>query len=158
MQRSKDTGCHEPSDGGPAMPGNFATGVPGSIAAVVRVGHKSDRTFFDCGAFSLGNAAQQCVKETNMKKLTLLAAALLLVSTASGYAAPKGSGNAGNAGGASEFSPGDQMRDSGGPTKGSRGASEFSPGDRMKDTTGRAGRGASEFSPGDRMNDTRKKQ
>ena len=91
-----------------------------------------------------------------MRKLTLLAAALLLASTACGYAAPKGS-NAGNAGGASQFSPGDQMRDSGGPTKGSRGASEFSPGDRMKDTTGTS-RGASEFSPGDRMNDIRKKR
>jgi len=90
-----------------------------------------------------------------MRKLTLLAAALLLASTAGGYAGPKGPGNAG---GASQFSPGDQMRDSGGPTKGSRGASEFSPGDRMKDTTGTAGRGASEFSPGDRMNDTRKKR
>jgi len=92
-----------------------------------------------------------------MRKLTLLAATLLLASTAIGYAAPKGSSNAGNAGGASQFSPGDQMRDTGGPTKGSRGASEFSPGDRMKDTTGTS-RGASEFSPGDRMNDTRKKR
>jgi hypothetical protein len=89
-----------------------------------------------------------------MRKLTLLAAALLLVSTASGYAAPKG---AGNTGGASEFSPGDQMRETGGPNKGSRGASEFSPGDQMKDTKGTTGRGASEFSPGNRMNDTRKK-
>ncbi len=93
-----------------------------------------------------------------MKKLTLVAAALLLASSASGYAAPKGSGNTGNAGGASEFSPGDQMRDRGGPTKGSRGASEFSPGDRMRDTGGTSGRGASEFSPGDQMNDTRKKR
>jgi hypothetical protein len=89
-----------------------------------------------------------------MRKLTLLATALLLASTATGYAASKG---AGNAGGASEFSPGDQMRDTGGPKRGSRGASEFSPGDRMKDTTGTS-RGASEFSPGDRMNDTRKKR
>jgi hypothetical protein len=78
-------------------------------------------------------AGQQalCMKEEDMKKLTLFAAALLLASSASGYAAPKGGGNTGNAGGASEFSPGDQMRDRGGPTKGSRGASEFSPGDRM---------------------------
>ena len=93
-----------------------------------------------------------------MRTLTLFAATVLLASTATGYAAPKGSGNAGNAGEASEFSPGDQMRDSGGPKKGSRGASEFSPGDRMKDTKGTTGRGASEFSPGDRMNDTRKKR
>ena len=54
-----------------------------------------------------------------------VAAALLLASSASGYAAPKGGSNAG---GASEFSPGDQMRDRGGPTQGSRGASEYSPG------------------------------
>jgi hypothetical protein len=89
-----------------------------------------------------------------MRRLILLAAAFFLASMATGYAGPKG---AGNAGGASQVSPGDQMRDSGGPTKGSRGASEFSPGDRMKDTTGTS-RGASEFSPGDRMNDTRKKR
>jgi hypothetical protein len=50
------------------------------------------------------------------------------------------------------------MRDLGGPTKGSRGASEFSPGDRMRDATGTSGRGASEFSPGDQMNDKRKKR
>jgi hypothetical protein len=85
-----------------------------------------------------------------MKKMTVLAAALLLASSASGYAAPKG--------GASEFSPGDQMRDRGGPTQGSRGASEFSPGDRMRDTGGTVGRGASEFSPGDQKNDKRKKK
>jgi hypothetical protein len=97
------------------------------------------------------------MKEVDMKKSALLAAALLLALSATGYAAPKGSGNTGNAGGASEFSPGDQMRDRGGPTKGSRGASEFSPGDRMRDS-GTTGRGASEFSPGDRMNDTRKKR
>jgi hypothetical protein len=71
------------------------------------------------------------MKETDMKKLTLLAAALLLASSASGIAAPKGSGNAS---GASESSPGDQMRDKGGPIKGHRGASEFSPGDKMNDT------------------------
>jgi len=94
-----------------------------------------------------------------MKKLTLLATALLLASSAIGYAAPKGGSNTGsNAGGASEFSPGHQMRDRDGPTKGSRGASEFSPGDRMRDTGGTSGRGASEFSPGDQMNDTRKKR
>jgi hypothetical protein len=92
------------------------------------------------------------MKEADMKKLTLFAAALLLASSVSGYAAPKS-----NAGGASEFSPGDQMRDSGGPKKGSRGASEFSPGDQMRDSGGptRGSRGASEFSPGDQMNDRR---
>jgi hypothetical protein len=98
------------------------------------------------------------MKEIDMKKLTLIAAALLLASSVSGYAAPKGSDTTGNAGGASEFSPGDKMRDSGGPKKGSRGASEFSPGDKMRDSGGpkKGSRGASEFSPGDKMNDTRK--
>jgi hypothetical protein len=97
-----------------------------------------------------------------MKKITVLAAAVLLIgSSACGYAAPKGvSGDTGGVKGASEFSPGDQMKDSGGPRKGSRGASEFSPGDKMKDSGGATtgSRGASEFSPGDRMNDTRKKR
>ena len=88
-----------------------------------------------------------------MKKATLLAAVILLIgSSACGYAQTKGS--TGTSRGASEFSPGDQMKDKGGPTKGSRGASEYSPGDRMKDT-GTTGRGASEFSPGDQKNDTR---
>src|SRR5262249_46861292 len=41
-----------------------------------------DRTFFDCGAFCMGNALQQCITETHMRKLTLLAATLLLASTA----------------------------------------------------------------------------
>jgi hypothetical protein len=93
-------------------------------------------------------------EETDMNKVTLLAAALLLASSAGGYAASKG----GNGGGASEFSPGDQMRDRGGPKHGSRGASEFSPGDRMKDSHTTVGRGASEFSPGDQKNDLRKKK
>jgi hypothetical protein len=91
-----------------------------------------------------------------MKKIALLAAAALLALPATANAGPKG-GGPGNAGGASQFSPGDQMRDSGGPIKGSRGASEFSPGDRMRDSVGTTGRGASEFSPGDQMNDARKK-
>ena len=97
------------------------------------------------------------MKDINMKKITLLAAAALLAgSSVYGYAAPKGAG-ATNAQGASEFSPGDQMRDSGGPKKGARGASEFSPGDRMRDAGGpkKDARGASEFSPGDKMNDAR---
>jgi hypothetical protein len=90
-----------------------------------------------------------------MKKVTLLAAAALLAgSSAFGYAAPNGTGATG---GASEFSPGDQMKDSGGPKKGARGASEFSPGDKKNDARGlkKATRGASEFSPGDKMNDAR---
>ncbi len=90
-----------------------------------------------------------------MKKMTILAAAVVLIAaSACGYAAPRGTVGMG----ASEFSPGDQMRDSGGPRQGSRGASEFSPGDRMRDLGGprRGARGASEFSPGDQMNDKRR--
>ena len=94
-----------------------------------------------------------------MKKTVLLtAAALLIASSAVGYAQSRGTGSMGTTRGASEFSPGDQMRDSGGPKPGARGASEFSPGDRMRDsgTTGRGSRrGASEFAPGDKMNDKR---
>jgi hypothetical protein len=89
-----------------------------------------------------------------MKKATLLAAAVLIIgSTAYGQAAPKGSSPGTN--GASEFSPGDKMRDAGGPKPGARGASEFAPGDKMKDSGGpkKGARGASEFSPGDKMND-----
>jgi hypothetical protein len=91
-----------------------------------------------------------------MRSVTLLAATVLMVaSTACGYAQTKGTTTSpGSSRGASEFSPGDQMRDRGGPKRGSRGASEFSPGDQMKDR-GTSGRGASEFSPGDRMNDKR---
>jgi len=92
-----------------------------------------------------------------MKKIALFAAAALLAgSSVYGYAAPKGTGGT-DARGASEFSPGDQMRDAGGPKKGARGASEFSPGDRMRDAGGpkKGTRGASEFSPGDKMNDAR---
>jgi hypothetical protein len=76
-----------------------------------------------------------------MRKATLLAASILIVSSVCGYAGPRG---------ASEFSPGDRMRDSG-----RHGASQFSPGDTMRDSGGRHHRGASEFSPGDRMNDMR---
>lgn len=88
----------------------------------------------------------------DMKSVTLIAVVLLLSSSAGGYAASR------NLGGASEFSPGDQMRDRGGPTLGSRGASEFSPGDRRRDTSGTIGRGASEFAPGDQKNDLRRKR
>jgi hypothetical protein len=93
-------------------------------------------------------------KERDMKKMSVIAAAILLASSAGAYAAPRG----GNAGGASELSPGDQLRDSGGPKPGSRGASEFAPGDLKKDHPGTVGRGASEFSPGDKANDIRKKK
>jgi hypothetical protein len=92
-----------------------------------------------------------------MRKLTLLAAAAFLAGSAIyGYAAPKGGGSAG---GASQFSPGDQMRDAGGPQGGARGASQYAPGDQMRDSGGptTGSRGASQFSPGDRMNDTRRR-
>ena len=90
-----------------------------------------------------------------LKKATMIAAALLLVWPVVGHAQQRG----GNAGGASEFSPGDQLKDRGGAKPGSRGASEFAPGDQRKDVPKAApkteGRGASEFSPGDRSKDTR---
>jgi Spy/CpxP family protein refolding chaperone len=77
-----------------------------------------------------------------MKKITLMgAAALILIgSSALGYAAEPG---------ASGYSPGDKMHDSG---KGSRGASKYAPGHAQKGT-----RGASENSPGDKMNYARHK-
>jgi hypothetical protein len=90
-----------------------------------------------------------------MKRAMLIAAALLMVSPIVGHAQQRG----GNAGGASESSPGDQLRDQGGPRPGSHGASEFAPGDQRKDARKGAprseGRGASEFSPGDRAKDSR---
>jgi hypothetical protein len=86
-----------------------------------------------------------------MKRMMLMIAAVLIASAAVGYAQQKGS----NAGGASGVAPGDQMKDKGGPTPGSRGASEFSPGDRKKDAVGTVGRGASEFSPGDRSKEAK---
>ena len=93
-----------------------------------------------------------------MKRTMVLAAGILIATSLYGYAAPRGMGMGAAGGrGASEFSPGDQMRESGGPRAGSHGASEFSPGDRMRDSGGprRGSRGASEFSPGDRRNDMR---
>ncbi len=91
-----------------------------------------------------------------MRRTLVLATALILAGSSACYAAPKGAGGTpGATRGASEFSPGDRMRDSG--TTGKGGASEFSPGDRMRDAGGpkRGARGASEFSPGDQMNDKR---
>ncbi len=88
-----------------------------------------------------------------MKKIPLLALAILIGSTVYGFAAPRGAGGPG----ASQMSPGDQMRDAGGPKPGARGASEFTPGDTMRDRGGptKGAHGASEFSPGDKMNDKR---
>jgi hypothetical protein len=92
-----------------------------------------------------------------MKKLSIIAAAALLIgSSAISFAAgPKG---------ASGSAPGTQMNSTTTPeNRGSaRGASEFSPGDNMNDarsrTTGSAKtKGASELSPGDTMNDKRGK-
>jgi hypothetical protein len=74
-----------------------------------------------------------------------------IASSAAGYAQQK-DGNAGGASevtpgdqmkDASEVTPGDQMKDKGGPAPGSRGASEFSPGDRKKDAGSTVGRRAS---------------
>ncbi len=72
-----------------------------------------------------------------MKKITVItASALLAVSSAAGFAAPKSKG----------------------ATKTTKGASEFSPGDQMKDLGTKTTKGASDFSPGDTMNDARKKK
>lgn len=93
-----------------------------------------------------------------MKKLTIVAAAALLMGSAavSFAAGPKP--------GASGTTPGSQMNSTTTPeNRGSaRGASEFSPGDKMNDarstTTGSAKKkGASEYSPGDIKNDKRGK-
>lgn len=85
-----------------------------------------------------------------MKRTMIVLAAMLIGATA--YAAQKH--------GASNKSPGHEMQAApSSTTRGAtKGASEYSPGDRMKDkgTVGRA-RGASEYAPGDRMNDQRKK-
>ncbi len=98
-------------------------------------------------------------RRRSMRKFALIAAALLIGSAGSALAQKgmSGSNGMGGARGASEFSPGDQMRDAGGPRKTVRGASEFSPGDRMRDAGGpkKTTRGASEFTPGDQMNDRR---
>jgi hypothetical protein len=90
-----------------------------------------------------------------MLKSALIAVVAIIGLSSACYAEPKGaSGTPGATRGASEFSPGDQMKDKG--TTG-RGASEFAPGDRMRDAGGpkKGARGASEFSPGDQMNDKR---
>ena len=90
-----------------------------------------------------------------MKKTAVALASVLIIGLpALGNAAPRGNVGSTQGRGASEFSPGDQLRDS--TVKPRRGASEFSPGDRMRDSTVKPRRGASEFSPGDRMNDARK--
>jgi hypothetical protein len=79
-----------------------------------------------------------------MKKISALAA-VLLVSTAVAAYAQKSPG-------ASENSPGDRMKDQPSTQSGTKGsgASSYAPGHEQK-TPG----GASEMSPGDRMNDTR---
>lgn len=79
-----------------------------------------------------------------MQAQIVIAAALLVATSAIVTAQPKSKG-------ASEFTPGDQMQDSGRTTKG---ASQYSPGHEMK-KHGKTSKGASEFSPGDRKNDLR---
>ncbi len=76
-----------------------------------------------------------------MKKITLVAAALLFVgSSALGYAADRDRG-------ASGYSPGDRMHDTG------RKASQFAPGHQPKGYGGDPGHSGS--APGDKMNDRR---
>jgi hypothetical protein len=77
-----------------------------------------------------------------MKKTIISGIIVALVGwSAQGFAASNG---------ASEFSPGDRMKDS--THRQSRGASSFAPGHEMKGAA-RTSHGASEFSPGDRMHD-----
>jgi hypothetical protein len=96
-----------------------------------------------------------------MKKLSILTGAALILAASAAYAAPKGLGGGMSGGslgltrGASEFSPGDRMRDAGGPFTGARGASAYAPGHLMKKSKTKTTRGASEFTPGDKMNDLR---
>jgi hypothetical protein len=95
-----------------------------------------------------------------MTRFSIIAASALLIgSSAVGYAAE-------NKPGASGMAPGTQMNSTTTVNPGAtRGASELSPGDRMNDnrTVGSAKtkpgstKGASEFSPGDKMNDKRGK-
>ena len=79
-----------------------------------------------------------------MKRIGTLAAVLLVGTVVAAYAQKSP--------GASEYSPGDRMKDQ--PSTQSRenspGASQYAPGHEQR-TPG----GASEMSPGDRMNDTR---
>jgi hypothetical protein len=79
-----------------------------------------------------------------MKKISTLAAVLLVGTVVAAYAQESP--------GASEYSPGDRMHDqrSNQNRENSPGASQYAPGHEQK-TPG----GASEMSPGDRMNDTR---
>ena len=79
-----------------------------------------------------------------MKKIALISVAIVMTSSASVWAAPKGTAGPG----ASEYTPGDAMHDKG--LKGKGGASQYAPGHNQKSPGG-----ASELSPGDRMNDRR---
>jgi hypothetical protein len=79
-----------------------------------------------------------------MRKISALAA-VLLVSTAVAAYAQKSPG-------ASEYSPGDRMKDQSSTQSGTKGpgASSYAPGQKQTKPGG-----ASELSPGDKMNDTR---
>src|SRR5438067_10157090 len=83
-------------------------------------------------------------KEASMKRVTTLAVVLLVGSVVAAYAQKSP--------GASEYSPGDKMKDQPSTLSGKSGpgASQYAPGREQK-TPG----GASELSPGDKMNDTR---
>ncbi|HTE76400.1 MAG TPA: hypothetical protein VK653_06615 [Xanthobacteraceae bacterium] len=79
-----------------------------------------------------------------MKKISTLAVVLLFGMAVAAYAQKSP--------GASEFTPGDTMKDKSSTTSGKTGpgASQYTPGHEQK-TPG----GASELSPGDKMNDAR---
>jgi hypothetical protein len=80
-----------------------------------------------------------------MKRVGTLATVLLVGTVVAAYAQKSP--------GASEYSPGDRMKDESSTEKSkdhSPGASQYAPGHEQR-TSG----GASEMSPGDRMNDTR---
>ncbi len=77
-----------------------------------------------------------------MKKIPTLAAIILLGTAVAAYAQKSP--------GASEYTPGDSMKDHSFSGSNDRGASRYSPGHEQK-TPG----GASDLSPGDKMNDKR---
>jgi len=89
-------------------------------------------------------APQGAQMEATMKKISTLAAVLLVGTAVAAYAQKSP--------GASENSPGDRMKDQSSTLSGKSGpgASQYAPGREQK-TPG----GASELAPGDRMNDTR---
>jgi hypothetical protein len=82
--------------------------------------------------------------ESTVTKIALIAGALILTSNAAAWAEPKST----TGHGASEYAPGDRMREK--DLRGRGGGSQYAPGQNQR-TPG----AASELSPGDRMNDKR---